>query len=415
MATIKRVIIETQSNRLFVGSRAEQAYDQRGGLCEVGAGHVVVTTEPYDPDYLDYWKRAGFSLPTLIAAGPFDPACVITDLIARNPVTQSEILQSVNGSPARIEPFWVEKGDLALSETLGIPTYSNIAVCAELACRFSFKQMCERLELPTAPWVGGHTVEEIIDKCRWFSFSAEPVLAKAANCTGGIELGTMLRFSNFADMSAHEETLRGLQFPLVIEHILPDVSEVGVHWEISETGEAHFIGIFDQLSRNFSYAGAAFPSIISDMARDRILEDLRERFMPELVRRQAKGFFCCDVLINSSEDIFWTDFNPRKGAILYIFHMVERLAREVFGLDSSPWQVSHAHTRLPKMGLGFAQVQEVLAPLLNPSKSEPFIVLTNPGPIPFGGIDITGLSPSSREEASDLVTRAEGLLQSALS
>ena len=71
---MKRIIIDSQSSRLFVGVEVEQNYDQRGGLCEVGEGHLIITINPIDQSYLNYWSDTlGFTLPTFLVAGPFDP------------------------------------------------------------------------------------------------------------------------------------------------------------------------------------------------------------------------------------------------------------------------------------------------------------------------------------------------------
>ena len=413
MSNKMRVIIETQSNPLFLGQEAEQAYDQRGGLCEVGAGNLVVTTHPYDPDYMQYWRGLGFSLPHFVTAGPYDPNLTISDLIANKPQVQAEIKRLVNGNAARIEPFWVEERDLVLSRVLDIPMYSNIILNSRLASRHEFKQMCVRIGLQTPPWVGGVCRDEIVGRYSECAFAHEPVLAKSSNCTGGISLGMMKRFASISDLKINQCQLEELRFPLVIEKILDDVTEAGVHWEIDEVGQPRLIGIFDQISKNYSYAGAAIPSRITSKARAQIESDLEALFWPELIRLGGLGYFCCDVLINKHGEVYWTDLNPRKGAILYIHHLVERLATEVFGLAISPWEVWHSHANLPGCGHSFSRIRDRLCHRLRPSLKEPFLVITNPGSIPFGGVDITGFSADSREEAEQLVRWAEAELASA--
>jgi len=69
---VLRIIVDSQSNRLFKGIRIEQNYDQKGVLCQVGKDHLVITTEPINNEYLKYWKDLGFSLPNLITSGHFN-------------------------------------------------------------------------------------------------------------------------------------------------------------------------------------------------------------------------------------------------------------------------------------------------------------------------------------------------------
>jgi hypothetical protein len=78
---MKRVLIETQSNKIFRGLESEQDYDQRGGLCQVGEGDIIIVTNSIDPNFLNYWKSLGFSLPEIIVAGPFDKNLTLSQLI----------------------------------------------------------------------------------------------------------------------------------------------------------------------------------------------------------------------------------------------------------------------------------------------------------------------------------------------
>lgn len=402
-----RVIIETQTNSLFRGSEGEQNYDQRGGLCQVGAGHVVVTTNEIDTKFLEYWRGLGFSLPRLITAGPFDPQCTLTELIARSPEVQRQILKAVNGSSARLELFWVDPGDAVLPHLLGIPVYGNIDLSVNCANKCAFKVLCEEIGLLTAPWVCAHSVEEVLTAYQSAPFALRPVLVKAANSTGGVSLGAIKHYVSAASLETSVDELRALEFPLVIEEMLDVNQEVTIHWELDETGSARIIGIFDQLTNNYSYSGAVLPTKLSSEIQERIRRDLSDKLIPWLQLRKGKGFFCCDILVDVLGQAWWTDFNPRKGAILYVYDMVRRLG-ESRGVAYHAW---HEHLSIPH-GSSFSGVQDVINSLLQPSTRFPFVVVTNPGLIPYGKLDLTGLSSVSREEASCVMQIAKQSIRS---
>lgn len=406
-----RVIIETQSNPLFRGQESEQVFDQRGGLCQVGQGHIVVTTNQIDPEYQRYWQGLGFTMPTLIQAGPFDPSYTLSELIANKPDVQEEILSSVNGTPARIEPFWVTECDLVLPDILGIPFYCNPDVFIEYACKFRFKKFCDEVGLATAPWVGGYTIDEIVGAYQRSEFASSPALVKAANSTGGLDLGTMIQVNSAAELASQPEKLNGLLAPLIVEQSVDIWAEVTIHWEIGEDGVYRIIGIFDQFAKNSSYAGASLPTTLSKYLQKSIKRELVTRFIPPLQELRATGFFCCDLLVMEDGTVLWTDFNPRKGAILYIHDMVERLGQVMNWESGTMPNVWHEHVNL-ETGRSFSDVKQRLGALLAPSNNEPFVIVTNPGTLPYGGVDLTGLSFDGLEHAQAIVARAKVCLAS---
>ncbi len=403
---IRRVLIETQSNLLFRGVEAEQDYDQRGGLCQVGAGHVIVVTNKIDQDYLTYWEDLGFTLPRIIYAGPFDESCTLSELILRNKEVQQEIKEAVGDNDARLEFFWIEDGERSLAEVLQIAPYCDFDVAINFACKYRFKEMCEELGLSTAPWVGARSVHELVEISRGFFSPGNNVLVKSSNSTGGISLGGIRRVQTHKDLVGDIPQIEKLVTPLVAEKMIDKIAEVSIHWEMHDDGEVTIIGIFDQLARSFSYIGTAYPTEISVEIKEKIENDLIEKFIPHLKQYKAKGFFCCDILIDHSGRIYWTDFNPRKGAIIYIHDFAKRIA-DLHFTGSSDMYLWHEHTSIAD-GVVFEDVRRELHDILVPSSEQPFVVVTNPGIICHGGLDITGFSLSSREDAKRIVQVAKG-------
>ncbi len=398
-----RVMIETQSNSLFRGIEMEQDFDQRGGLCQVGDGHVVVTTKPIDSDYLAYWQDLGFTLPRMIVAGPFDRDLTLADLVISKQEVQDEILGSINGRSARLEFFWIEESERYLSSILGIPPYCNFEVSIPFACKYNFKLLCEELGLKTAPWVGGKDPEELLKVTKSFltGKNGNGFLLKSSRGTGGVDLGGLHQISSYEDLVAKMPTVEGMCSPFIVEQMVKIVDEVCVHWEITEDGKFLDIGIFDQLSTNLSYSGTAFPTRLTREIESRIRTDLETKLVPYLQRSGAKGYFCCDILIDETGNVYWTDFNPRKGAIVFIYEMSKRLAK-IRNPGSFGYHFWHEHISTGK-SLGFKELFGELKEILVPSTQEPFAVITNPGVLYHGGIDVTGLSINSREEAKAVV------------
>jgi len=400
---IKRVFIDTQSNELFRGFEGEQNYDQRA-LCQAGRGDVLVITNPIDPEYLAYWSGLGFDLPTIIHAGPFEPSQTLSDHVCDKKVVMDKILEAIGDSDARLEFFWVSERERRLADFLQVPPYCNFDVSIGLASKVSFKHLCEEIGLQTAPWIGVDSVEEIPYRWQGRFPSCDPVLIKASNGTGGKSLGTICRLESFLDLQDRQSELGKLSAPLVVEKILDVSSEVSIHWEMTMGGEMIIHGIFDQLTNDFSYAGTAFPTVLSPELQVVIRESLANVLMPYLQQAEASGFFCCDLLIDRSGVVHWTDFNPRKGAIVYIHDCMRRLTQIHFpGRDVYCW---HEHSCL-KAGSAFDDVRQCLGRSLAVSEETPFVVITNPGIIAHGGLDITGVSLQSRGLAKEAVELAK--------
>lgn len=405
-----RVIIDSQSNRLFQGIPSEQDYDQRGGLCQVGEGNIVITTNPIDGDYLKYWQEIGFSLPYLLTAGPFDPNCTLSDLIIRNPTLQQEIKSLVNGSDARLEFFCIENSERELAEVLGIEPYCNFDVSIHLSRKHNFKSLCKKIGLSTPEWlIGGDRNDLAVQGQKLLSDYSQPFLVKSVDGTGGISCGGMALVTNKEELTKLCDNCAGLSNQFILEYLIPDKAiELSIHWQITKNHELLITNIFGQLSDNFAYTGAYGPVSISPSIKDEIISTLKNIFAPALIESSAIGFFCCDLIIDTSGKVFWIDFNPRKGAIIYIHDMISRLSRNIF--NGEKLHFFHRHCHIDRR-LSFWEIYEKIGHLLVPSK-ELFVVITNPGLIEHGYIDITGISHYSIDEAKESFTNVEKTLKS---
>ena len=191
------------------------------------------------------------------------------------------------------------------------------------------------------------------------------------------------------------------------ENIIPDAAiEVSLHWEITENGTIERIKFFNQLSDNFSYAGASYP--LNGVAPKNIIKNqLINKLGPHLVKKGAKGFFCCDIIVDKDGIPYWIDLNPRKGAILYVWSYVRRLSQIHFNPDEKIY-FHHKHFSVPqKKGLTFNKIKETLIDFLDPNNINPFVVITNPGVIQYGYVDITGISINSKAEAEQVFKEAQ--------
>ena len=134
-----RVILDTQSNEFFQGNELEQRFDQRGGLCEVGEGHVVVTTDPIDPVHLAYWESIGFTIPHLVVAGPFEKGKTLSDLVISKPHVQQQIRALTEGKEARLEFFCIEESERVVADILGIDPYCNFDLSISFGKKTGFR------------------------------------------------------------------------------------------------------------------------------------------------------------------------------------------------------------------------------------------------------------------------------------
>src|SRR3989338_10119791 len=193
---MKRVILDTQSNRHFKGVALEQSYDQRGGICQAGAGDIVVTADPIDQNFLRYWEDLGFDLPEFLVAGPFDPTCTLSQLVLRNQPLQEQILSRLNGEPARLEFFCIEESERLVAEALGIEPYCNFEVSIPLSRKPNFKRFFDQIGLTTPLWFACRNREDLEPSGTSLLEAGKTFLLKAEDGTGGIACGGMRHVEN---------------------------------------------------------------------------------------------------------------------------------------------------------------------------------------------------------------------------
>lgn len=409
MTETVRVIVDTQSNRLFRGVEMEQNYDQRGGLCQVGAGHVVITTNPINNEYLEYWQNLGFSLPHLLTAGPFDTTRTLSELIMSKPNIKQDIKSLVKGKRARLEFFCIEETERRLACELGIPAYCNFDVSIQLAKKNIFKEVCETVGLPTPFWLPIHSNEQVAKEIRRI-LDHNPVLVKATDGTGGISCGGMFKIEKEDDIGPVALLLQRSTEKFYLESMVADkTGEISLHWEINDRGYIKIIDIFDQLSKNFSYSGVSYPSDLPFPTQCLIEEQLMKKLGPYLVKMGGRGNYCCDIVIANHTTPYWIDLNPRKGAIVYVHDMVKRVSEaRLGGAQCCFW---HEHFPLPSTNevYSFRNILNRIDNIHTPGKN-PFVVITNPGVIRFGYVDVTGISTRSKEEAKVIFQEAKARL-----
>lgn len=407
---MQRIIIDSQSNGLLRGSALEQRYDQRGGLCQVGAGHLVLTTDPVDQAFLDYWQGLGFSLPRLLAVGPFDPGRTLSELVLANPAACEAIRAAARSGPARLEFFCIEEPERALARGLGVPAYCNFDLSRAYASKLAFKGLCAELGLPTAPWFHHPDPEALLRQGAALMARGQRVLVKTETGMGGVGCGGMATPADSQALALAVRDLAGRDGALFLEtRIEPLRAELSAHWEITANGQVADVSVFDSISVNDSYRGTAHPAsrdpALAEAARRTVLDTLG----PHLARHGALGFYCCDILADTSGTLHWNDFNPRKGASLYVRDMVRRLRAARLG--GQPVHYWHEGLRL-RQPLAVAQVLERLRGLLDPGPG-PFLVLSNPGITPFARTDLTAICTSSRAQARALLDAARTRLDAA--
>ncbi|WP_207680627.1 ATP-grasp domain-containing protein [Desulfonema magnum] len=400
---MKRIIFDTQSNPLLHGAEAEQNYDQRGGLCQLDKGHIVVTTRPYQPDYIEYWKSLGFTIPHLITAGPFDPQYTLSELVVRKKAVRKTIRALANDTHSRLEFYYIEETERALCQSLGIPAYCNFDVSIPLSRKIFFKKICKALSLATPPWFFHKDKDQLFQKAKNLLLSETSILLKGDKGTGGISYRGMFEVSTTEELETAFESLTNFGKEFFIEKRIDHKAEISLHWEITEQGELRQLGLFDRIMNNCSYVGGSYPDTIPFSVKQQIESQLRDKVGPYLIQQGAKGYFHCDIIIDKQNIPYWIDFNPRKGALLYIWDMARRLSEICFG--SSDFSFWHEPLQISS-NKSFHEIITELSDLIRPGK-KPFVVITNPGVIESGSVDVTGISENSKKEAREIFEEAK--------
>jgi len=373
---LRRLILDSQSLNLFIGKPDEQSFDQRAGLCQGGPRDIVVTTNPFNPTYLCYWQGLGYKLPKLVVAGPFEPDASLSDLIRRKLQVQKEILQY---KPTRIEIFHPSNREELLFQSLPVQPYVNLSFSQQYQMKNEFKRLFLKAGVPTLPFLDMTMGNDLSWSDLISEFNSNELIAKKIYGSGGKSLGMI------TPLSSEEDFLQlYLEEGYIIEPQIKIKREIAVHWEIMFNGTVRFIGYFGQIGKDLSYVGTEFPIKI-DPKLKQSLDNGFQKLTSEIAKLGGLGFMCCDVLVDQDNNIYWSDLNPRKGAILFIFDAIRRLKRtrhlgKVF--------ILHKHFSGTRIS-SFEEVQQKLGKLLNPENYDGFVLITNPGAIQYGYLDVT--------------------------
>ncbi len=395
---MKRIIIDSQSNVLLRHLEREQRYDQRGGLCQVGDGHLVLTTDPVDPDFLAYWRGLGLSLPTLVAVGPYRPGKTLSELVLDCGPARRAIAALAADGPTRLEFYCIEQAERDLAEALGVPAYCGFDVSMTYAGKLAFKALCADLGLATMDWFHAPDRAAMLARGREMLAAGLRPLLKTESGMGGVSCGGMAAPRDAAELQAALDALWDVDGKLFLERRLdPLRAEFSVHWELRADGAVAEVTVFDSITKDDSYRGTAHPALAEPELAAAAEDTVRRCLAPRLAELGGLGFFCCDVLVGPDGTLYWNDFNPRKGASVYVRDMARRLGAARLGVaEPCFW---HEGLRLGgAAGLTVADVLRRLDGMTEPGPG-PFVVLTNPGVVPHGRVDLTGISATSREEA----------------
>lgn len=376
--TLRRLIVDSQSLDLFIGKPDEQRFDQRAGLCQGGPRDIVVTTDPFDPMYLRYWENLGYKLPRLIVAGPFQSDTALSDLIRIKPDVQLQILKA---RPTRVEIFHPSFREARLFESLNIPPYVNLSFAEKFQQKNKFKELFINAGVPTLPFIDLVNYPEVTwDEVVAELGPSEPgYIAKKVFGSGGKSLGMISQINCKTDFDDLDLT-QGY----IIEPRIQIKKEIAVHWEVMSNGSVRFIGYFGQLGEDLSYVGTEFPIAIGSKLR-RKLDIGFKKLTSKIASLNGLGFMCCDVLVDQQDNIYWSDLNPRKGAIIFIFDAIRRLKR---ARHLGKVKILHKHFSRTKFS-SFEEVQRKLGSLLDPNNDGGFVLITNPGAIQYGYLDVT--------------------------
>lgn len=399
----------------------EQRFDQRGGLCEVGAGNVIVTSDVIDPDYLAYWVELGFDLPHMInlARKEEENHLSLSELLLARPLAIQEIQRFINGREAQLEFFWIDEPEENLVGALGIPAFCGIEFARAFTSKVKFRRLAKGLGLPLAEGAICSSFDEI----KAFALQAIErgisVTVKGELGTGGVDGGCMETVHSQAElMSKIPDLVATLGGEFVVEELLEGpITEISIHWVITAEGKTENVRIAGQLSENCGYAGAYWPTMMSKEEEVAIAKRVSEELGPSVVKFGGRGCFCCDVIVSPREH--WMDFNPRKGAIRYILEMLRRLKCSCKESDDQPL-VPFWHEQLklnsnpddPGERKAFSQIREILDPLLDHNRTS-FVIITNPGLIETRHFDLTGVGPT-RDAAQNVCQVARRRLIEAL-
>lgn len=396
----RKILIDSQTPGLFIGQPSEQAYDARA-MAIAREGDIIITTSPIDPEYLSYWRGLGFGLPNFLHAGPFQPDKCLSTLILNNQNVRRELAQ-LNKEDYELHFFITVDGvEEKVAKELGFPAYVNF----NFADRYRNKQIAKMLfaeaGVPTLPHLYSKDAGFSFEKCEQ-QLGKGPYLAKDIFGSGGKKLNTIIEFSN-------KEELTAIPFDaFIVERKINLFTEIACDWEMGYLGKSKLITWRYQLSENDSFCGTKFPVVVQDKLAE-MLDAEYQKLTRSISAKGGLGHMSCDILIDQDMNSWWSDLNPRKAASFYVCQSVKDLM-EIQGRQT-PYYFHHKHAHTHSRGVVFDNIRKVLGDYLDPTK-ENFILVTNPNVIPYGTVDLTGVSRKSIEEATEILQNASTIIGS---
>ncbi len=406
--------IHSQSDRPdaplhFEGEPSEQAYESRALALP---GDAVGLSRPIEVAYAFYYQGVlGQRMPEIII--PKSNGGSLSDAIRHDTAAREQIRAFDNRSEKRtvLSVFDPTAKEIDLAKQLqeeGIPIVPevNYRVATELGNKAGFRKFCAENGLPQLAGGVFTGVKDIQAFVQTMQAEGKKVIVKHPFGTAGEGLLVV----ESIDQLPHDTFDHWIQGAgsVVAEEFSTRGTEHAVHVYVDPLQkDAKIVGLYEQLvakkdDGGFAHYGCRYPIPDSD-TRQRLSDIAHDTVIPALAKVNYTGPACFDVLANPDH---FMELNARTGANMYAHRMVERVAREVYGIENTQDVAFMFLAGLPHDARSFAEFisrnEAALAP-----HDEGMLLLTNPGRHAFGSYDVIALSPYG-------LPNAEGVLEKGL-
>lgn len=246
-------------------------------LCLASSDDVIVLRTAPDPDYLDYLRSLGLSIPSILVVPASDPRASISSALLESPAAMASLTAMARSEfPTFLQPFGCTALEEELSRETGLPLlWPSAALCAQLNSKIFGRRLSRDLGLRTVPGYECETLEDVRSSYTRLSRSASgPVVLKEAMGFSGKGLQVIANQHRFEQLMRLMER-RVESFPevaLVLEQWLDRSLDVNYQILITPGGDVTVMSIKESITANGVHAGHRQPPPLTAEQRQSLMD-----------------------------------------------------------------------------------------------------------------------------------------------
>lgn len=379
----------------------------------VSPGDILITKNPPDKAYIQYWKNLMSFNPIIFSPKKEkENEHLIPSILKDKKLIRK--LKVITKSKSLLKVFNPGLFEEKLAQRLGMTLYGSRKIFNKYGTKLGVRQLAKKCEIPVIRAEVFENFERAMIKVRSELQQKHKIIIKKNFAAGG-EGNLLLANRQILNPSLRTKKLidkfKKVDDKFLVEEWIQEARSISSMFEILPSRKILFYSpwwqIIDPLSR-VAYRGAVWPAKLS-IKIIKILNQALQRMADLLVKEGAIGYYNPD-FIYKNDKLYLVELNSRIAVTFFSMAIVDRLLGEIRGA----FKLKHYFLRRP---IPFSTLKDILQEDLFPMKGkEQGLVIHNVNFLPWNQFFITAIAQGVKEakeitRLADLKLFENGLLE----